>query len=508
MENKEYYVAPTKDIIVSKDRIRKVFEQKPLEDLARSINMFGQIQPGVCVKREDGKYALVAGERRLRACEIAAKPFTFLLREDIDPKDKLLRAIELEENVLRIDLTWKEKADALAELHELYQEKGAALDDVMSGSHRIQDTADLLGKSKGIVSEDLELAFWADKIPEVADAKNKSEAKKIIKRLKEGIKRNVALDQAVTRERAKLEGDGITTPIKVLSDKEKFEARLLEYDKRIIHGTMEEELTKLDKKFDIVLFDPPWGVDYMNVKMNGGSTGEFNDDIESFESALPKWLHLLWENMSDNSFLFMFFAIRHYNLVYTTLASIGFETNGIPYIWHKQGAHHTRNPDIWPGRCYEPIVYARKGKKSMVQKGAPDIIKTPSPTPKIKGEHPAAKHPMIFRELLERAATPGDKILDPMCGSGMAGVAAESIRPTHMLDWYMIELDENFRQLSFFNVNKGYGNIIGDFDVPVRDHTISKPDFKTMNPGSDIWKDHWRAYPEDQEAMLKWREEK
>src|SRR5438309_2222851 len=48
---------------------RRVFEEARLEELAQSIRSNGVIQPLV-VRKADGKFQLVAGERRLRASKL------------------------------------------------------------------------------------------------------------------------------------------------------------------------------------------------------------------------------------------------------------------------------------------------------------------------------------------------------------------------------------------------------------------------------------------------------
>ena len=49
---------------------RKVFDPASLQELAASIGQYGVLQP-LTVRRKDGAYELVAGERRLRAARLA-----------------------------------------------------------------------------------------------------------------------------------------------------------------------------------------------------------------------------------------------------------------------------------------------------------------------------------------------------------------------------------------------------------------------------------------------------
>lgn len=491
-EEKVYQINPNE--ILVEPRQRKKIKEKSLKDLALSIQELGQIHPGLCYLNEEGKPTLIVGERRLRACQLLDLPYKYILKEEVTDK-LLLRQIELEENLQREDLEWIEEVEAKKELHELYQLRYGLTTQGAKGGHKLSDTAKHLGESDGLVSGDIELALWAEEIPEVAEAKNKTTAKKIVDRLKKGVKRRVALKEAL-RESPKESEEN--SPEQISSQ------ILLEYDKKCLLGRMEDVLEKrpfdLEVSFDIVLFDPPWGVNYDTVSKSTGASENFEDDSDMFLTQFPKWINLLYKSMSENSHLYMFFGIVNHNFVYDILEQEGFQVNRIPLIWHKKGTHRTRNPEVWPGRCYEPIAFARKGKKLLFRQGAPDIIETPSPTPNIKQEHPSAKHPDIYIELLKRSAAPGDFVLDPMAGSGMSAIACEYLRSELALNWTLIEEKETFRDLQLINLVKGYENI-------VRMQITPPKDFKELNPGSPEWLNYWKAHPKEQNEMIAWTNE-
>ena len=506
--------------IVVEDRQRKKKKQSALEDLAKSIKEIGQLQAAICHKGEDGKVRLIVGERRLKACQLLKIPFEYTLKEEItDPL--LLRQIELEENLRRENLFWLDEVIAKKELHELYQLKYGLTTQGARGGHKLSDTADHLGESIGLVSGDIELAMWAVEVPEVAAAKNKTTAKNIVDRLKIEVNRTETLkkiykivdepevdDSEITEEYTyELKKDPITgethTVVDIIQKKpivdRLLQERLIDYDKRCLLGKMEEPI-KAISNIDIVLFDPPWGIKYDKVALVTGKQSMYIDDSVDFSRKLEEWLGLIYTSMSENSHLYMFFGIVHHQFVYNTLEQVGFKTNRIPILWHKQGAHRTRNPEIWPGRCYEPIAYARKGSKPLFKQGAADIISTSPPSPTLKQDHPSAKHPDIYIELLRRSAYPGDKVLDPMGGSGMAGVACEYLRTELGLDWTMIEEKETFRDLMLMNLIKGYENI-------VKFKYTAPTDFRELNPGSPEYMNFWKAHPEQQQAMLAWQNE-
>jgi len=297
------------------------------------------------------------------------------------------------------------------------------------------------------------------------------------------------------------------------------ESQMIYFSGKIHNASMEEKLEDFeDGYFDVVCFDPPWHVGLDSVRKKGGGTDDFEDtelEQEEFQAELEKWLLLLYQKMASDSHLYLFFGIVRHSDIYQSLEKVGFNTNKIPLIWNKQGSHVTRTPDVWPGRSYEPIAFARKGSKNLVRKGASDIITTPCPTPTIKKNHPSAKHPMIYLELLQRSCLPGDKVLDPMCGSGMMGVAAEALSPSHKLKWEMIEKSADFRRLAILNVVDGFSNISqrkepeASPDSSYTDEMKEKTEggYKGLEPGTAEWKFYWDTHVEEQEEILQWRKE-
>jgi ParB family chromosome partitioning protein len=96
---------------------RRGFDEEKLKELAASIKEHGIIQPLVLSTQETGeqeKYALIAGERRMRAAQMAGlKTVPAVLRE-ADSQDHLVLA--LIENVQRADLNPLETATAYQSL--------------------------------------------------------------------------------------------------------------------------------------------------------------------------------------------------------------------------------------------------------------------------------------------------------------------------------------------------------------------------------------------------------
>src|SRR5215468_4807808 len=88
---------------------RTRFDEPHLEDLARSIKANGIVQP-IVVRRKDGRYQIIAGERRWRATQRAGLRKIPAIVKDI-PDEKLLE-LALVENIQRQELNAIEEANA------------------------------------------------------------------------------------------------------------------------------------------------------------------------------------------------------------------------------------------------------------------------------------------------------------------------------------------------------------------------------------------------------------
>ena len=102
------------DIEVDPVQVRRIFDAEGLEGLAKSIEEVGMLHP-VLVKRIEGGYRLVAGERRLRAARMLERQTVpaIVLNDLLSTKQ-----VQLVENLQRADLNPVERALAVAEFME------------------------------------------------------------------------------------------------------------------------------------------------------------------------------------------------------------------------------------------------------------------------------------------------------------------------------------------------------------------------------------------------------
>lgn len=95
---------------------RSQFDERELSDLAQSIENYGVIQPIVVRPVEEGKYQIVAGERRYRASALLGLRTIPAIVQKMD--DERAAAVSLIENLQRRELNYFEEAIAYSVLLE------------------------------------------------------------------------------------------------------------------------------------------------------------------------------------------------------------------------------------------------------------------------------------------------------------------------------------------------------------------------------------------------------
>ena len=101
------------EIFRDEEQPRREFDQAALEALAASIKEHGVLQP-IVVTKEEGKYKIVAGERRWRASKIAGLDKIPAIIRTLDSQNRL--ELSIIENAQREDLNAIELATAYAKL--------------------------------------------------------------------------------------------------------------------------------------------------------------------------------------------------------------------------------------------------------------------------------------------------------------------------------------------------------------------------------------------------------
>jgi len=163
------------DIVRDEEQPRREFSQEGIEALAASIKEHGVLQP-IVVTREDGKYKIVAGERRWRASKLAGLDKIPAIVRTLDSQNRL--ELSVIENAQREDLNAIELATAYAKLKNQF-------------NLSTEDIAVKVGKSETTVQNTIRLLSLPDDVKKTM----------VKEKLTEGVMRPlVSRDEATIRK--------------------------------------------------------------------------------------------------------------------------------------------------------------------------------------------------------------------------------------------------------------------------------------------------------------------
>lgn len=120
---------------------RTEFDKEALQALADSIKEKGVLQP-LLVRKVNGQYELIAGERRWRASKLAGLSQVPVIQKDMDDKEVL--EVALVENLLRENLSAIEEAEGFQRL-------------IAEFAHTQEALASIVGKSRSHIANTLRL---------------------------------------------------------------------------------------------------------------------------------------------------------------------------------------------------------------------------------------------------------------------------------------------------------------------------------------------------------------
>jgi ParB family chromosome partitioning protein len=106
------------DLEANPNQPRQHFDKSALEQLAESIKNHGILQPLVVSPLKEGKYAIIAGERRWRASQLAGLTKVPTIVRTTKELEQL--EIAIVENVQRVDLSPLEQAVSIERLHQQF----------------------------------------------------------------------------------------------------------------------------------------------------------------------------------------------------------------------------------------------------------------------------------------------------------------------------------------------------------------------------------------------------
>lgn len=417
MEKWSDLLHPNQIVIKRDERQRK--ELTGIDDLADSILRRGQLQP-IVVQRDT--LVLIAGERRLTAIRSLVEKHKdrhfsvkVVYSDELDSAE--LKALELEENVKRVDLPWKDNCLAIEEYHRLRLKQDQ--------KWTAAKTGEALGIDPGEISKRLAVAKeLRGGNTLVTQAARLSTAKGLVQR---------ATERREAAETSQLVA--LITPGKPVVSAAEATPQRTGY---ILNENFSEWAQYYDgPKFNLIHCDFPYGVGmHKSEQGSGDSHGSYEDTPEIYWSLVDTLLNHLDRFCEPSAHLLFWFSMDYYQLTLERLSS-QFRVNPFPLIWFKSdGSGIIPDANRGPRRIYETCFLASRGDRKIV-KPVGNVIDSPLQKGRHMSEKPQRVLLHFYRMLVDETST----VLDPTCGSGSAIRAAATAGAERYLG---IELNTEF----------------------------------------------------------------
>lgn len=409
MTSGQFTSFPVDKVWVDRDK-RQRRELTNIEELAQSISENGLIHPPV-IKR-DGE--LIVGERRWTA--IKSLGWTHLPVQFIeDLSETELQAVELEENVRRIDITWQDRSLAIERYHRLRE--------TQDPTWSTAQTAERLGVDVSTVHKHRSVAKELEAGNErVAAAPKFSTAKSIVQR-----KASRAAAAATDRIEEAITG---VAPQRVAP---------------IINGDFHEfAASYTGQPYTVIHCDFPYGVNMQSTDQGGArfEHGAYDDRPDIYWALLDSLALGMSNVVAPKAHLIFWFSMDFYTETKARLEAMDWKVLPHPLVWMKSdNLGIIPDANRGPRRIYETAFFASRGDL-FINTPVSNAFAHPG---RGKAIHMNEKPVPMLRHFLRMVTDEYSRVFDPTCGSGNALKAATALGAPTVLG---IEKNEEFFKLA------------------------------------------------------------
>jgi len=432
-------------------RKRGLSEDK-VKELAESIKELGLLQP--IIISEDK--VLISGLHRIEACKLLGWSEIPCIVKSYNQLDKELA--EIDENLVRAELSVLERAEALKRRKEIYEVKYPETkpeikrksglkqfraEIVSPRSTFSEDTAQKLGVSSRTIRHEVQIAEKIDnqvkeKIKDTELADNKKELL-LLARLEPEKQRQVV--DKIAKGEAKEVSKALLL-VKMEKYKKIGEQAPIPTNITLLEGDCLEKLKEIpDHSIDCVITDPPYG------------TTDREWDIKDIDFQ-KKWLKAVKPKLKNSFHMFIFFDSRRMYDMYQIISEFFKVKNTL--IWVRKNISMGRVVKDNFISAYEVIFFISQNKdlNFPADWGSErfNVFEYAVPQSNFKDTklHPTQKPLELIKILVEVGSYPGETILDLFAGSGVVGLACKELKRNCIL----IEQDKEYIKIAKGRLNE------------------------------------------------------
>jgi len=381
-----FHSIPVHDITIPPNRQRKVRSSAHIPNLAKSIREHGLIHP-IVITRD---LILVAGECRLTAVRDHLSWTNIPAQYQDELEEWVLWGIELEENISRSDLDWRDKTTAIARYHELRK----AADPSWSQAK----TAEAISVTQQTVQGHLKVASNLSD-PVVRGAATFETALNTARRKEE----------RAFSDQLNAHNGIVNTP----------QSPILTADFHLWAPTYTGPL------FNLIHCDFPYGISVdQHQGQNSQLRADYIDTPDAYWALLDTLTLTLDRFCAESAHLFFWFSPQHYARTWAALERLdGFRFDPYPLIWQRgENEGIAPDPARRPRRVYETAFFGWRNDRKIIRTKANSIV-----APTIRDIHSHEKSTVALQHFFEMCVDGNTRLFDPTCGSGSAVRAARTL---------------------------------------------------------------------------------
>lgn len=428
MIESEVQLIPLDRILCERNkRQRSEIDDAKVVDLASSIAKQGLIHP-ILIQRSG---ELIAGEHRLLAFKHNAfyqipcshadyQNWTHIPAHfAFDVTAREVHILELEENIRRVNLDWRDEARAIAKYHTTRIEQDA--------DWTYESTANALGCSHQHVGRCIAVASEIES-PKLAAASSVRSAADIIERHNQRAI-NAELDSLLEVEKPNAES------VEVL------------IQDSIINASF-HDFNYSGPKINLLHCDFPYGINFnAGSQSKSEALGLYDDSPDVYWQLISSLDKFTQRFCSPSCHMLFWFSMNHYESTVSLLRRCGWTVDPFPVIWHKtDNKGILPDPERGPRRVYETALLCSRGDRKIVR-----AVSNTYGAPTSKQIHPSEKPESVLRHFFQMFVDEYTVLFDPTAGSGSALRAAEALGAKHTSG---LELDPEFCALANGELNK------------------------------------------------------
>lgn len=388
MTSGEFKSVPVDFIFVNREE-RQRRELKDIPQLAASIARVGLIHPPVI----DRSGELRTGERRWNAVKSLGWDSIFVqFSDELTPAET--QALELEENIARVGIEWKEECAAIAKYHSLRLEADPEWTDTQ--------TADALGYETHTIQTKLAVAR------ELSGGNARIEAAP-----KYSVARNI-----VKRTNARANASALDSISSVGAPQAK-RAPILHED---FHDW---SAAYTGNPYNFIHCDFPYGVGADDhAQGQAAAMGGYADSPDVYWALLDTLAASMDNVVAASAHLMFWFSMDYYHETKEQLSQMGWAVNPFPLVWFKNdNTGILPDPQRGPRRVYETALFASRGDRLIVGAKA-NAFAWPGRDKEI---HMSEKPVPMLKHFMGMGVDEYSRVFDPTAGSANALKAATAL---------------------------------------------------------------------------------